>query len=88
MQGQDWLGVLVRAGGIVLVVFAGFDVFHLVCKLFDVAVPSTASATADALALAWYLIMGLILILCADRIVAVAYRKRPGADVGNTVRNG
>jgi hypothetical protein len=75
MQGRDLFGVLIRAGGVTLLIFAAFDLFHLFAKLLDIALPSTVSASADAIAMVWYLVLGLILLLRADWIVAGAYRE-------------
>ena len=89
MQGRDLFGVLVRAGGLVLILRGLTDATQLIGKLIDLDMGgSRYSASAYVLGMAVFFISGLILLLCADRIVAVAYRKQPGADVGNTVRNG
>jgi len=89
MQGRDLFGVLVRAGGVILIGLGFFDLVHLLGKLLDIDLGSRYSAPAVAVGMASYLIPGLLLLFCADRIVACAYRdKQPGSSSGRGVGNG
>ena len=90
MQGRDLFGVLVRAGGVFLIGRGFFDLVHLIGRLLDITRGgSQYSAPAVAFGMAAYLIPGLLLLFCADRIVACAYRdKRPGITSGGDAGNG
>ena len=89
MQGRDLFGVLVRTGGVLLIGRGFFDLVHLIGKLLDLYAGGSPSAPAYAFGMAAYLIPGLLLLFCADRVVACAYReKRPGVDSGRKVGNG
>jgi len=89
MQGRDLFGVLVRAGGVFLIGRGFFDLVHLIGKLLDLYVGGSPSAPAYAFGMAAYLIPGLLLLFCADRIVACAYRgENPGTSSGGEVGNG
>lgn len=89
MQGRELFGVLVRAGGVVLLLFAAFDLVHLIAKLLDIDLHSQYSAGAYVMGMVGYLIPGLLLLLRAEWIVALAYRERlPSIFSGRGVGNG
>ena len=89
MQGRDLFGVLVRAGGVFLIGRGFFDLAHLIGKLLDIYVGGSPSAPAYAFGMAAYLIPGLILLFCAGRIVACAYRgEKPGIGSDREAGNG
>jgi hypothetical protein len=89
MQGRDLFGVLVRAGGVFLIGRGFFDLAHLIGKLLDIDAGGSPSAPGYAFGMAAYLIPGLLLLFCADRIVACAYRgEKPGISSGGQVGNG
>lgn len=86
MQGRELFGVLVRAGGVVLVLFAVFDLVHVIAKLLDIDLHSQYSTGAYVMGVVAYLIPGLMLLLRADWVVAIAYRgKAPGIFSGRGV---
>jgi hypothetical protein len=89
MQGRDLFGVVVRTGGVFLIGRGVFDLAHLIGKLLDIYVGGSPSAPAYAFGMAAYLIPGLLLLFCADRVVACAYReKQSGISSGREVSNG
>jgi hypothetical protein len=90
MQGRDLFGVLIRAGGVFLIGRGIFDLVHLIGRLLDIdRGGSQHSAPAFAFGMAAYVIAGLLLLFCADRIVACAYRGgKPGTSSSGEAGNG
>jgi len=88
MQGRDLFGALVRAIGVYFIVRAAFDVFDAIAEVAHVDLHTHYSVGEDMTGFTAYLIPGVILLLCADLIVALAYRAKAGIgsspDVGHT----
>ena len=74
MQPRELLGVLVRAGGLVLVLFSAFDFLHVGEKLVGIPWASSYPPFSRViLAGVVYIAFGLAIIWFAEAIVRFAY---------------
>jgi len=78
---KEVFGLLIRIGGGVSIYFAGSDLFYVFVKLLGWDMQSRLTLAGSVAATAYFAVIGLLLLRCADRIVAFAYReaKGPGA---------
>jgi hypothetical protein len=73
MPPKDLLGVFVRFGGLLLVLFGIFDLYFVFLKLFGLPTTSVRPVEQDAQAAIFYFILGFGIIFCAKWIVRLAY---------------
>ena len=73
MTARDIFGLIVRVIGLGLIVFGVFYLFPVATILLGLPFPSRFSASANALAAAFFLILGAIFILGAKPITRVVY---------------
>jgi hypothetical protein len=73
MAPRDWLDLAVRMTGLMFIVFAIFDVFFAVTKVFGIQTGSSAALSADILAAIYYTGMGIVILWYAPWIVHLAF---------------
>jgi hypothetical protein len=70
---KDIFGLIVRVGGLTCVVFAFFDLLHVIADITGLPLAHHYPAAADVVAAAFYLIPGLVLLMAAKPITRLAY---------------
>jgi hypothetical protein len=73
MNPKDWLDLLIRISGLAFLLFATFDVFYILAKIFGIPTGSNLSVSADIFAGLFFMILGLGILSCAKLIVRLAY---------------
>ena len=81
MQPRQLFGVIVRVGGLVLLIFAMADMVHAVAHLAHLSIRSKYSAAGDLTAACFYFVVGILLIRGAEWIVRFAYGRE--AEISN-----
>jgi len=77
---RDAFGLWVRVAGFVFAVYALFDAFHAVAKTFNFEAPSSAATlTYDLAGMIFFAVLAMVVIVRAERIVALAYGRQLAA---------
>jgi hypothetical protein len=86
MQARDLFGVIVRVIGVALIIYGLYDVFYLAMSAFGIDdgqeyYPIELIASAAG----FFLVLGGVVICCADRIVGWAYRNEAHSDPASSI---
>lgn len=73
MPPRDLLGVFVRFGGLLLLMFGIFDLCYVVIKLLRLPTSSVRPIPQDVLAAIFFFVLGFGILFCAKWIVRLAY---------------
>jgi len=73
VKARDWYGLAIRVAGLVFVIYAIFDLTHLIAPMFGAQMPNPYPTSGLEFAIAVWLVLGLALTFGAGILTRMAY---------------